>query len=88
MSKLINAWLHAKVQSAIAKTHDEPVTLLVADWTSLMIHFMKQYGDDILDEKLPAQSSFEAFEEKLADGYMTAETLAHVVSLAGTASKP
>ena len=46
----------------------------------------------IHDAKLPALSFYESFEERLHDGIVEAETLAHVVSLAGEraqiASKP
>ena len=35
-----------------------------AHWTSLMLQFEDQYGCDISEEKLPAESYFEALEEE------------------------
>ena len=63
MAKFIEAWLQAKVQwdetmkvDAFAKAHGEPVAMISADCTSLVVQFKQQYGNDIPDEKLPAQS--------------------------------
>ena len=58
-----------------------PVTLLPCDWTSILSEFKKKYGTQIPDDRLPAQSMFEHFSEKLADGTLKAEPLSHVVSL-------
>ena len=41
----------------------------------------KKYGMNIHDAKLPAQSYYESFEERLHNGVIESETLAHVVSL-------
>ena len=64
MVEVITAWLQAHVQSetklevdAIAKAHGEPISMPTADCTSFMVQFNKQYGDDILDERLPVRSS-------------------------------
>ena len=59
----------------------EPVQMLHPDWVSLMTKFKKQYGLHWHDDSLPSQSYFELFEERLAEGCLQAETLAHVVSV-------
>ena len=66
---------------AVARAHGVPVTLLPCDWTSILTEFKKKYGAHISDDRLPAQSMFENFTEKLADGTLKAEPLSHVVSL-------
>ena len=68
---------------AVARAHGEPVTLFPCDWTSVLTEFKKKYGTHIPDEPLPAQaqSMFENFAERLADGTLKAEPLSHVVSL-------
>ena len=43
--------------------------------------FRKKYGSHISDDRVPAQSMFESFTEKLADGTFKAEPQSHVVSL-------
>ena len=94
-----NAWLASKVNvevktkvEAVTRAHGQPITLLTADWASLIVQFKTQYGMSIHDAKLPAQSYYESFEERLHNGIIEAETLAHVVSLADEreqiASKP
>ena len=50
-------------------------------WASMIFQFKQQYGMNIHDAKLPAQSYFESFEERSHNGVIEAETLAHVVSL-------
>ena len=65
---------------AVAREHWVPVTLLACDWTSINTEF-KKYGNHIADERLPAQSMFEHFSEKLVDGTLKAEPLSYVVSL-------
>ena len=40
-----------------------------------------KFGNHISDDRLPAQSMFESFTEKLADGTFKAESLSLVVSL-------
>ena len=88
LAKIVKAWQTAKVQNetkvrvdAVARAHGEPVTMLHPDWVSLMTKFKKQFGQHWHDNALPAQSYFELFEERLAEGCMQAETLAHVVSV-------
>ena len=94
-----NAWLASKVNvevktkvEAVTRAHGQPITLLTADWASLIVQFKTQYGMSIHDAKPPAQSYYESFEERLHNGIIEAETLAHVVSLADEreqiASKP
>ena len=46
-----------------------------------MNEFKKKYGSHIADDRLPAQSLFEHFSEKVADGTLKAEPLSHMVSL-------
>ena len=45
-----------------------PVTLLPADWTAMMTEFKRKHGIHVHDDRLPAQSCFENFGERLADG--------------------
>ena len=88
MARIIKAWSNAKTQAEtkqhvdnVAKAHGEPTTMLQVDWTTLLDRFKEKYGEHLHDNRLPSQSYYEAFEEKLSDGQLTAETLAHVVSL-------
>ena len=67
---------------AVARGHGELITMVACDWQSLMTQFKQKYGLHIHETRLPAQSYFEACEEKLADGLLYPETLAQVVSLA------
>ena len=46
-----------------------------------MTEFKNKFGNHISDDRLPAQSMFESFTEKLADGTFKAEPLSLVVSL-------
>ena len=88
-ARVVSAWKTAKVMAeaklqtdAVARGHGVPVTLLPCDWTStILTEFKKKYGSHISDDRLPAQSMFENFTEKLADGTLKAEPLSHVVSL-------
>ena len=66
---------------AVARAHGVPVTLLPCDWKSLLTEYKNKHGKHIPDEKLPAQSMFENFAERLADGTLKAEPLSHMVSL-------
>ena len=66
---------------AVAKVRGLQVTLLPCDWTSHSYGVQEKYGNQIPDDRLPAQSMFEHFSEKLADGTLKAEPLSHVVSL-------
>ena len=56
--------------------------MLTGDWNTLMPNFMDKYGEENDHSGLPSQSNFEAFEEKLADGDLFAETLTQNISLA------
>ena len=87
-ARVVTSWKTAKVMSetklqtdAVARAHGVPVTLLPCDWTSLITEFKNKHGKHIPEEKLPAQSMFENFSERLADGTLKAEPLSHVVSL-------
>ena len=88
-ARVVTSWKTAKVMSetklqtdAVARAHGVPVTLLPCDWTSLLTEeFKNKFGKHIPDDKLPAQSMFENFSERLADGTLKAEPLSHVVSL-------
>ena len=78
-AKLVKAWrtssLQAEVKSkvdAVQKAHGEPACLIR--------QFKERFGRNIHASKLPAQSYFEAFQEKLSEGSMAAETLAQVIS--------
>ena len=87
-ARVVTSWKTAKVMSetklqtdAVARAHGVPVTLLPCDWTSLLTEYKNKHGKHIPDEKLPAQSMFENFAERLADGTLKAEPLSHIVSL-------
>ena len=88
-ARVVSVWKTAKVMAetklqtdAVARAHGVPVTLLPCDWTSIS-HGVQERStaQHIADDRLPAQSMFENFTEKLADGTLKAETLSHVVSL-------
>ena len=83
LGRLLTVWNTAKVQrdtkvhiEAVHKAHGEPISVITADWTSLIRTF------NIHPSRLPAQSYYEGFEERLTDGTMIAEPLSHVISLA------
>ena len=87
IAKLVKAWrtssLQAEVKSkvdAVQKAHGEPIQMLSEDWASLMRQFKEKFGRNIHASKLPAQSYYEAFQEKLSEGSLAAETLAQVIS--------
>ena len=87
-ARVVTSWKTAKVMSetklqtdAVARAHGVPVTLLPCDWTSILTEFKNKFGKHIPDDKLPAQSMFENFAERLADGTLKAEPLSYVVSL-------
>ena len=89
LAKLKKTWSQAKLQSeakqkvdAVARAHGEPITMLACDWVSSKNQFKSKYGMQIHETRLPAQSYFEAYEEKLQDGLLYPETLAQVISLA------
>ena len=84
-ARVVTSWKTAKVMSetklqtdAVARAHGVPVTLLPCDWTSLLTEFKNKFGKHIPDDKLPAQSMFENFSERVADGTLKAEPLSHV----------
>ena len=88
LTKLLKAWKATKIQvetkqkiDAVQRAHGEPVQTLVADWNSMICSFKDKYGSNIHDSRLPAQSYFDGFEERLSDGSMIAEPLTHVVSM-------
>ena len=88
MSSLISAWKQARLASeakqqvdAVAKAHGVPTTILPENWTSMMLAFRNKFGKHMPDEKLPAQSYYEAFADKLAICAVKAEPLAMVVSV-------
>ena len=87
MAKLLGAWRTARTQNevklnvdAAAKAHGEPIAILAMDWNSLMVQFKAKYGTELCEEDLPAQTYFEEFEERLAEGSLEAERLGQVVS--------
>ena len=89
LGRLVMVWNTAKVQrdtkvqiEAVHKAHGEPISMVTADWVSLLRTFRAKYGNNIHPSRLPAQTYFESFEERLADGTTIAEPLSHVVSLA------
>ena len=88
MAKLISAWQQGKVDQdtkqkvdAVCKAHGEPVAMLPEEYESLLVSFAKIHGK-FHDAKLPAQSYFEAFQDKLQEGRIKPESLPQVVSLA------
>ena len=87
-ARVVNAWKTAKVMAetklqtdAVARAHGMPVSLLPFDWTSILTESKKKFGSHIADDRLPAQSMFEHFAEKLGDGTLKAEPSSHVVGL-------
>ena len=60
---------------ATAKAHGELVSMLQMDWNILMIQYKAQFCAHLCEEDLPAQSFFEEFEEKLAEGNFETERL-------------
>ena len=89
LAKLKKVWNQAKLLGdakqkvdSVALAHGEPITTLTCDWISLMNQFKQKYGPHIRETRLPGQTYFEAYEEKLADGLLYPETPAQVISLA------
>ena len=83
-----NAWLASKVSlevktrvDAVARAHGQPIQYLTKDWASMLFQFKTQYGLNRHEAKLPSQSYFESFDERLHNGFIEAEILAHEVSL-------
>ena len=88
LGRLLTVWNTARVQrdtkiqiEAVHKALGELISMIVADWTSLIRMFKAKYGNYIHSSRLPAQSYFEGFEERLTDGTMIAEPLSHVLFL-------
>ena len=65
---------------ANARAHSLPVTLFPGDWTAIMTEFRNKHGTHNADDRLPAQSCFENFAERHADGTLKAEPLSRIVS--------
>ena len=65
---------------AVAKAHSVPTTILPEDWTSMKVAFRTKFGKHNLGEKVPSQSCYEAFADKLAIGALKTEPLSMVVS--------
>ena len=87
-AKISKAWNSAKVTAetkqkidAVHRAHGEPEQMLEGDWANMTRAFKLKYGKQIHLSRLPAQSYFEAYEERLPNTTWKAETLAHVVSL-------
>ena len=88
LARISKAWSSAKIAAetkqkidAIHRAHGEPVQMLEGDWANMIRAFKLKYGKQIHPSRLPAQSYYEAYEEKLANTTWRAETLAHVTSL-------
>ena len=88
LARSSKAWSSAKIAAetkqkidAIHRAHGEPVQMLEGDWANMIRAFKLKYGKQIHPSRLPAQSYYEAYEEKLANTTWRAETLAHVTSL-------
>ena len=86
-ARVVTAWKTAKVMTetkiqtdAVARAHGVPVTLLPADWSAMMTEFKRNFGSHIPDDRHPAQSCYENFAERLADGTLKAEPLSLIVS--------
>ena len=65
---------------AMARAHGEQTHMLPEDWDELLKAFKKKYGSNLPDNKLPGQSYYEAFMEKLQEGRLKPESLSQVVS--------
>ena len=88
MAKVIASWKESRLQSdtkakvdAVARAHGEPVSYLPSEWVKMLKTFKDRYGQRIPEYYLPARCYFEAFEERINEGRLRAETLAQVVSL-------
>ena len=81
---LEGGWLNHEVKTrmdAVARAHGLPIQYLVKDWASMWFQFKTQHGLNIHEVKLPSKSYCESLEERLHNGVIEAETLAHAVSL-------
>ena len=88
LGKIIKAWKNAKVHSdtklkmdAVERSNGEPVSMVCADWEALMLTFKDKFGAHLHVTVLPAQSYFEGFEERLANGQLRAQLITQVVSV-------
>ena len=71
---------HKAKLDAVTRAHREPVSRLPEDWDSIVEAFLNKYGKDIPEDRLPSQSYFESFEEKLNGNRLKPQTLGKVVS--------
>ena len=85
-ARVVTAWKTAKIMTetkiqtdAVARAHGVPVTLRPADWSAMMSEFKRKFGSHIPDDRLPAQSCYENFAERLAEGILKAEPLSLIV---------
>ena len=74
-ARITTAWKKVRSQAdikvtteALQRQHGEPIAMLPEDWTSVVVQFKKKYGTDLPDEELPAQASYEDFQERLSAG--------------------
>ena len=77
------ARVHSEATSrvAIKNAHGKPVVMIAADSFSLIDQLRAKCGMHLHDQLLSSpQSYYEGFEEKMAEGQLSAETLAHVIS--------
>ena len=89
LAKVVKAWKDAKVHAdtklkygSVARAHGESVSMLSADWNQLLAAFKQKYGEHLHDTVLQPQSYLKAFEEKLSDGNLRADSLNQVLSVA------
>ena len=87
-ANLLSSSQESKIQSetktkvdAVARAPGEPISHLPADWESIMKGARQKYGARIPEYYFTSQSYFEAFDEKVNEGWLRPETLAQVVSL-------
>ena len=78
-----NAWLDSKVNLKVKTRVDAVARALTKDWATHVVSVQNDnIGLNMLHEaKLPSQSYYESFEERLHNGVIEGKTLAHVVSL-------
>ena len=88
-AKLVKAWEQGLVQTdanmkvkVVARAHGEAVSFLAADWEVVVTGFKKRFCKNLNDSELSGRSLYEAFEEKLLEGRLKPESLAHVISTA------
>ena len=71
-ARVVTTWKMAKDMAetklqtdAVARAHGVPVTLLPCDWSSFLTEFEKKFGSHIADDRIPARSLFEHFQQDL-----------------------